>query len=45
VSIGIPLTQYRNISRQFMLIFAAVIPVALILGLLLGWFMPRRASY
>jgi hypothetical protein len=44
VSIGIPLTQYRNISRQFTLIFAAVIPVALILGLLLGWFMPGRAS-
>jgi hypothetical protein len=44
VSIGIPLTQYRNVSRQFALIFAAVIPVALILGLLLGWFMPGRAS-
>jgi hypothetical protein len=44
VAIGIPLTQYRNISRQFTLIYGAVIPVALILGLLLGRFMPGRAS-
>jgi len=31
-------------SRQFALIHAAVIPVALILGLLLGWFMAGKAQ-
>jgi hypothetical protein len=30
--IGIPLTQYENISRQFTLIYAAVIPVAFCLA-------------
>jgi len=43
VAIGIPLTQYETISRQFTLIYAGVIPVALILGLLLGWYMAGRA--
>jgi heavy metal sensor kinase len=43
VAIGTPLTQYENISRQFALIYAGVIPGALILGLLLGWFMAGRA--
>ncbi|HLI83013.1 MAG TPA: ATP-binding protein [Bryobacteraceae bacterium] len=43
VAIGIPLTPYESISRQFALIYAGVIPAALILGLLLGWFMAGRA--
>ena len=43
VAIGIPLADFETISRQFTLIYAAVIPVALILGLLLGWFMAGRA--
>ena len=43
VAIGIPLTQYETISRQFTLIYASVIPAALVLGLLLGWFMAGRA--
>jgi len=43
VALGSPLTQYENISRQFTLIYASVIPAALVLGLLLGWFMAGRA--
>jgi heavy metal sensor kinase len=43
VAIGTPLKQYENISRQFALIYAGVIPAALVLGLLLGWFMAGRA--
>ena len=43
VAIGISLAPFGAISRQFTLIYASVIPVALILGLLLGWFMAGRA--
>jgi heavy metal sensor kinase len=43
VAIGTPLTQYENISRQFALIYAGVVPVALIFGGLLGWFMAGRS--
>jgi heavy metal sensor kinase len=43
VAIGRELTPYNAILTQFTLIYAGVIPVALILGLLLGWFMAGRA--
>jgi heavy metal sensor kinase len=43
VALGTPLSQYENIGRQFALIYAGVVPVALVLGLLLGWFMAGRA--
>jgi heavy metal sensor kinase len=43
VAIGRELAPYNAILRQFTLIYAGVIPVALILGLFLGWFMAGRA--
>jgi heavy metal sensor kinase len=43
VAMGTPLTTNETILRQFALIYAGVIPVALILGGLLGWFMAGRA--
>jgi heavy metal sensor kinase len=43
VAIGTPLSQYEAISRGFALIYAGVIPLALLLGGLLGWFMAGRA--
>jgi len=43
VAIGSPLTQYENILRDFAWIYFGVPPVALLLGLLLGWFMAGRA--
>jgi heavy metal sensor kinase len=43
VAIGTSLTQYNNILRQFTWILVVVIPLALILGSLLGGFMAGRA--
>jgi heavy metal sensor kinase len=43
VAIGTSLTQYNNILRQFTWILVIVIPLALILGSLLGGFMAGRA--
>jgi heavy metal sensor kinase len=43
VAIGTPLAHSNNILRQFTLIYVAVIPGALILGSLLGWFTAGRA--
>ena len=43
VAIGTPLTQYSTILREFTWIYVGVIPAALILGSLLGWFMAGRA--
>ncbi len=43
VAVGTPLSQYENISREFALIYAGVVPLALLLGGLLGWFMAGRA--
>jgi heavy metal sensor kinase len=43
VAIGMPLAQSNKILGQFTLIYVAVIPAALILGSLLGWFMAGRA--
>jgi heavy metal sensor kinase len=43
VAIGAPLRQNANILRQFTWTYAAVIPVALILGSVLGWVVAGRA--
>ncbi|PWU02219.1 MAG: hypothetical protein C5B51_21235 [Terriglobia bacterium] len=43
VAIGTPLTNNANILREFTWIYLGVIPTALILGLLFGWFMAGRA--
>jgi heavy metal sensor kinase len=43
VAIGTPLSQYSKILRGFTWIFVAVIPGALVLGALLGWFMAGRS--
>jgi heavy metal sensor kinase len=43
VAIGVPLAQTTKILREFTWVYVAIIPGALILGSLLGWFMAGRA--
>jgi heavy metal sensor kinase len=43
VAIGTPLAQNAKILREFTLVYVAIIPSALLLGLFLGWFMAGRA--
>ncbi len=43
VAIGVPLGQTTKILREFTWVYLAIIPGALILGSLLGWFMAGRA--
>jgi len=43
VAIGRELTPYLSILREFVWIYIGVPPAALLLGLLLGWFMAGRA--
>src|SRR5262249_32943714 len=43
VAIGEPLEQSRLILREFTWVYAGIIPAALVLGSLLGWFMAGRA--
>lgn len=43
VAIGTTLSTYEAISRGFALIYGGVVPLALLLGGLLGWFMAGRA--
>jgi heavy metal sensor kinase len=43
VAIGVPLAQTAKILREFTWVYLAIIPSALILGSLLGWFMAGRA--
>jgi heavy metal sensor kinase len=43
VAIGTPLAQNAKVLQEFTLIYVAIIPGALILGLFLGWFMAGRA--
>ena len=43
VSLGMPLAQYAKIQSGFTWIFISVVPGALVLGGILGWFMAGRA--
>src|SRR5207253_23567 len=43
VALGWPLASNQKILREFYLTYAGVIPAALLLGSLLGWFMAGRA--
>jgi heavy metal sensor kinase len=43
VAVGAPLTRNHNIISEFTLIYAAVIPLAILLSSVLGWFMAGRA--
>jgi len=43
VSLGMPLSSHTKILRGFSWIFVGVIPVGLVLGGILGWFMAGRA--
>src|SRR5688572_3603998 len=43
VAIGLPLTQYGKILREFTWMYIGIIPAALVLGSFLGWFMAGRA--
>jgi heavy metal sensor kinase len=43
VAIGLPLAPYSKLQRQFTWIYVGIIPAALILGSVLGWFMAGRA--
>jgi heavy metal sensor kinase len=43
VSLGVPLAQYARIESGFTWIFIGVVPAALLLGGILGWFMAGRA--
>jgi heavy metal sensor kinase len=42
VSLGMPLSSYAKILKNFTWIFVGVIPGGLVLGALLGWFMAGR---
>lgn len=42
-AIGLPLGPYGKILREFTWMYVAIIPAAIVLGSLLGWFMAGRA--
>jgi heavy metal sensor kinase len=43
VAIGVPLAQNARVLREFTIAYVAIIPLALILGCVLGWIMAGRA--
>jgi heavy metal sensor kinase len=43
VAIGVPLAQNRRVLREFTLIYVAILPAALVLGLMVGWITAGRA--
>jgi heavy metal sensor kinase len=43
VAIGVPLAQNRRVLREFTLVYVAILPAALVLGLVLGWITAGRA--
>jgi heavy metal sensor kinase len=43
VGIGVPLAQNRRVLREFTLVYVAILPAALVLGLVLGWITAGRA--